>query len=92
MRAPDENGAEDYPEHRGQPPEPQARENRAHYGAGCGNGGEVLSKKQGGLGGNVVDAVVHLAGRSRRGVVHAQLPRKETAVDEVAQGQGRHGP
>ena len=81
--AADEDRAEDDPQQRRQPAEPDAGQDRPDDGPGGGDGREVLSEQQAGRGRDKVLAVVDQDRRGRRGIVKLQAPGQKTAVDEV---------
>jgi hypothetical protein len=85
--AADEDRAEDDPEERGEPPEREAGENRAHDGSGGGDRGEVPAEDHGGGGGDIVIAIFHLDGRRRARGIEAEPVGDEPTVGEIGDDQ-----
>ena len=84
MDAAEEDAAHQNPQHTGQPAEHGGGDG-AGNGAGTGDGGEVVSHQHRGLGGNVVDAILHgVRGGGLVGFTDAPLLAQVAAVEDVA--------
>ena len=87
VHAPDEDRAEEDPEERRQPAEPYSGENRPDDRARRGDRREMLAEEERRLRGDVVDAVLHLAGRGRPRIVEPEPARHDAAVREISRGE-----
>ena len=87
--AAEEDAADDDPQSAGQPAEAEGRSvDGAGDGAGTGDGREVVAHQDGGLCGDVVDAVLHgVRGGLLIVLAHAPLLAQPASVEHIAQQQ-----
>ena len=86
MQTTDEDTTDDAPQEHGNPTE-NGSLNGAVDGAGTGDGGEVMAHQDGGLGGDVVDTVVHFDSGSLAGGINAPLLCQPGTVGQVTDDQ-----
>ena len=92
MYTAEEDAANQNPQHAGQPAEAATHgADGAGDGTGARDGGKVVAHEDGGLGGDIVDAVLHGMGRGLLAAfAHAPLFAQPAAVEHVPRNEDQH--